>query len=394
MSKKRNPNGRGSFKKLKDGRVAWRQQVDNEIREISAKTDKELIEKVNKVADLPIIKNEQSVSEWFEKWLAVYIKPLKKKATYDQYRIMYEQHVKNIIGKRKVINVVPYDIQSVIAKANEKGKSTKTMKHIKTVMSGAFARAYKEKYIPINPVKDIEIPIKQAKPRKVLSIKELSKIYKSMSESRWIWAIKFMLVTGVRRGELLALKWTDIDYGNKRITIDKSNSTTGLGDTKSSRIHYIPISDKVKEYLGKQLIMLKKEYNPVALNEDASIIDDLTSENRLVFPAKNGKMINPNTFYHTICRYAGKVGIKASPHCWRHTFVFLSRNKLSLKEIQLILGHDEYTTTLDIYGNMVNETTDKTAKQIDEIFNNVEVEMKKIEEKKNKKDVSYLKRVK
>jgi hypothetical protein len=72
--------------------------------------------------------------------------------------------------------------------------------------------------------------------------------------------------------------------------------------------------------------------------------------------------------------------------------VYLSRKTLSLKEIQSILGHDESTTTLDIYGDILDESTDKTAMQIDEIFKGVEEEFKKIKQKKERP--SFLKRVK
>jgi integrase len=257
-------------------------------------------------------------------------------------------------------------------------------------MHNSFARAVKNKIINENPVKDIEIPSKQAKPRKVLSHEELSKLFKSMQNSRWIWSIKFMLVTGMRRGEILALKWSDIDYGNKRITVDESNSVTGLGDTKT-KIHYIPLSDRAKSYLNSQRLLLESERNPEVLNKD-STIKEIKGSACYVFPKKKGGMIKPNTFYHTMCRYAEAVGIKATPHCLRHTFVYLSRKTLSLKDLQNILGHDESTTTLDIYGDILDESTDKTAKQIDEIFDQVDIEFKKIEEKK--KPASHLRRVK
>jgi integrase len=394
MAKKRNPNGAGSYSDLSDGRVRWRLQRNNKKLELSAKSLSELQKRVTAVAGLPITKDKErhTVEAWFENWLDIYVKPLKKQATYNQYESIYRKHIKPIIGPYRISDIKSLDIQRVISAMNKSSLSSKTMKHAKTIMSCAFIAAHKKaKIIPENPVQDIEIPVKQAKQRKVLSLEDLSKLFKAMEKSRWIWSIKFILITGMRRGELLALKWTDIDYGNKRITIDESNSITGLGDTKSSKVHYVPLSNKAIEYLKKQTTMLKKESNPITINKDLSIKGDLKGTEYLVFPTEKGKMIKPNTYYHTLCHYAKKAGIKATPHCLRHTFVFMSRNTLSLKEIQSILGHDESTTTLDIYGDILNESTDKTAEQIDSIFAKVDEEYKKVIEKKK---ATYLKRVK
>ena len=394
MAKQRNPNGMGNYRKLKDGRVAWRQTVDGEVREVSAKDMKTLQEKVKKIADLPIIKEKYKVEEWFEKWLEVYIKPLKKKATHDFYKTMYNSHIKPVIGNRKMISIKPYDLQSIIAKMNDKivkeavidktgkitepekrGLSSQTMKHVRTTMSVAFGKAFKEKIIPINPVVNIEIPVKQKRPQKTLTPQELSKIFKSMNNSRWIWSVKFLLVTGIRRGEILALKWTDIDFINKRMVIDKSYTRNGLGDTKKSKMHYVPLSDKAIEYLDCQRRQLEKEFNPSLYNEELKKLC-------LVFPSIKGTYVEPTTYYSTIKRLSEKEGVKVSPHCFRHTFVYMTKNKLTLQEIQDILGHDEKTTTLDIYGNMLNESTSKTASQIDSIFNELDVQINKASEEK------------
>lgn len=377
MSKQRSPNGNGSYKKRSDGRCVWRQTVDGETRELTANTMKELQEKVKKIADLPIIKDKQKVFDWIEKWLEIYIKPLKKTATYNQYESVYRIHVKPVIGNRKLSGIKQYDIQHVIAEMNKKSMSTKTMKHAKTVMSCAFAKAYKEKLIAVNPVVEIEIPIIQTKGRKTLTIQELVTIFKEMKYSRWIWSIHFMLVTALRRGELLALKWTDIDFINKQITVSKSNSVTGLGDTKPANIHHVPLSDNAIKYLNEQKKMLVNEFNPSLHNEDLK-------KEYFVFPAQHGHMVSPNTFYHMLVGFAKRGGVYATPHCLRHTFVNLSKDTLSLKELQNALGHDESTTTLDIYGDILNASSIKAADKIDEIFNAIDLEVKEIQKKEGK----------
>jgi integrase len=396
---KRAPKGTGYYY-VKDGKNYWRKRVDGKEKYVSGDTPIELQAKVNEVIDLKITKSKLKVDEWFAKWLT-YIEALRKPATYNQYRDIYKKHISPVIGKLKLTTVHPNDIQDVILIMNKKttktrkkvkgewkevdtGKtlSTWTMKHARKIMNIAFEKAVKDKLIPINPVQDIEIPKKQAKPRKTLNSEELAKLYRELERSRWIWSAKFMLVTGMRRGELLALRWSDIDTVNKRITIDKSNSSTGLDGTKSSKVHYVPLSMLMQKYLDGQKQMLKDENNAILENEKLK-------KTGLIFPNKNGVMLQPGSYYTMLSRYAADAEIKASPHMLRHTFVYMNRKKLSLKEIQNILGHDESTTTLDIYGDMIDESTEQTSKDIDEVFAGFEKDTSKIVDirtlKKNKK---------
>ena len=379
MPRNTNPRGNGSYKIRKDGRYQWTQMLDGKVRTLYGKSLKGLKEKVKKVSNLPVTSNKLRLEEWFEKWLEIYVKPLKKPATYNQYKTLYEQHIKPELGFRKLAGIQQYDVQLVIAKMNEKGRASKTMKHVKTVMNVAFNKALDDRLISINPAPKVEIPVRQAKPRKVLSIEDLSKLFKAMKRSRWIWAIKLMLVTGLRRGELLALKWTDIDFAEKRLTVDESNSTTGIGETKSAKVHYVPLSDKAIEYLNGQKAQLQKEHNPIIYRDELMKI-------ALVFPNEEGVMIRPDSFYTMLSRFAKKAEIKASPHCLRHTFVYMTRESMSLKELQAVLGHDESTTTLDIYGDIISDSTIKTAAKIDDVFGKVDEEIIRVEKEKEEKE--------
>jgi integrase len=378
MSSQRNPNGSGSYKHRADGRYQWTQTIDGKGRSLYGKTLKELQEKVKKIEDLPVTSNKLKTKEWFDKWLGIYIKPLKKIATYDQYRIIYEQHIEPVIGHRKLAGLKTRDLQTVIAKMNEKGLSTATMKHAKKVMNGALSRAVKEKLLPSNPASDpnnkIEIPKKQAKPRKTLTVEELMQLIKAMAHSRWIWSLKFLLVTGLRRGEILALKHSNIDLPNKRLTIEKSNSSSGIGDTKAAKIHFVPLCDKAIEYLEKQKEILVKETNPILHNPKLK-------KTGFVFPGREGVPIRGDSYYTMLSRFAKKAGINASPHCMRHTFVFINRNAMSLKELQEALGHEESTTTLDIYGNMINDCMEQTAAKMNGAFDRLDADMATLEAK-------------
>jgi len=374
MAKQRIPKGLGNYRKLKDGRVAWRQTIDGQTREISAKSIKDLKLKVRDIADTPIIKEKMSVENWFDRWLEVYVEPLRKESTYNHYKGIYNTHIKPVIGKLKLVNVKTYDIQSVISKMNKKEKSTKTMTHAKSIMDIAFKKAVKEKLLGTNPVIDIEIPEKQPRPRKTLTVEELSILFTALAHSRWIWSVKFDLVTGLRRGELLPLLWTDIDWEGSRVCISKSLGVTGLGDTKSSKIRYSPLSEKAIEYLHGQMAMLKKELNLAVLKNDGRLKSDkeILKSSSLIFPGEHGHTIRADSYYTMLSRFAKRAGINASPHCLRHTFVYYMRSDLTLKELQAILGHAQSTTTLDIYGDMIYDAAVKNAAQINAVFSDLE----------------------
>ncbi|UWG96833.1 site-specific integrase [Dehalobacter sp. DCM] len=398
MGKQRNPKGAGSYKKRKDGRYSWTQKKDGKARPpIYAKSLGALKKKVDKVADLPITNsNKLTVDAWFANWIEVYVKPLKRGGTPSWTEDMYK-NASPIIGYMKLPNVIPADIQRVVAKMNTKilkpavlddngkiikpaktGYSSKTMEETVGVLRRGFEQAKENGLIATNPVtKKIEIPQKQKKTRKVLSAKELHDLFEEMKNSRWIWAMKLLLVTGIRRGELLALRSSDIEIEHHRIVIDESNGLTGVGDTKNAKVHYVPLSKKAMEYLVEQRKMLEREFNPILFDEELKKTD-------LLFPGQDGTVILPNSFTKIVKRAALKAGINATPHCFRHTFVYLNRKALSLKDLQYILGHDESTTTLDIYGDIIDDSSEDTANVIDNIFDKMEEKLQTIAEEKNK----------
>lgn len=374
--------GMGSYKKKeRDGRVwyEWVRTVDGKPQYETGKTPGILKEKVDKKAGIAVAKSKLKVSALYTKWFSNNIEfPLKSKATNEQYRIMYEQHIADKIGHRKVSNVTETDIEDIFITMRKKGCGTSAMKHTKTVLNVMFTYAKKKlKAITESPVKEIEISNVQEKEQKVLSVRDFEKLLGAMENSRWIWSIRFLLVTGMRRGEMLSLKWTDIDFDNRRMTLQRSNSSGGEGNTKSKKVFNLPVSLKALEYLEEQKNQLEKEKNPILYNKELS-------KTMLIFPSINGTLLRGNSYYTMLRRFAEDAGIKAHPHALRHTFVFLSKDKLSLEELQKFVCHDRKTITDEIYGNIIRENTVQSADKLDEVFNQFDEQVEKIKLQKAK----------
>jgi len=406
MAKQKNPKGQGYFYKQGDY-YCWRLVRNGKPIVRTAKTQKELMEKVKAVLRSSCFNNKTLVSEYFEVWLKE-VEDLNDKPTYNQYESIYRNHIKPVIGEYRVSQIKPSDIRKVIAKMNthvmerknkkgevtsrKVGMSEKSMKHAKFIMNTVFTRALEEDHlITENPVKGVKIPKKQAKEQKVLTISELVLFFKAISDSRWVWSAWFDLVSGLRRGELTALRSSDIEWDNNRVRICRSNSVGGSGGTKSKKVDYIYLTKIMKYFLGKQLEMLKKEMNPAILNDDGTVKAGYVGEDFLIFPTEKGTMIKPNTYYQIIKRFAAKAGINAHPHCFRHTFTYFLRNKISLKELQNALRHEASTSTLDIYGTMVNDMNDETGEIINDVFEKIEENIRtEMTKKKSDKTADFM----
>lgn len=360
MRKTRNTNGMGNvYYNQKTERYEYRKMVDGDLRFASAKTQKELNEKIKTLTDAPMSKEKIKVHDWADKWLSVYVKPMRKASTHKQYEDTIRCYIKPNIKNTLLRSVRPFDAQNIIARMHEQGLSASTMKQARKVLNLMFDKAVKEKLIAENPVKDIEIPDVQQKARKTLKPDEIQTIFDYMQGKRWYWPLRFLLVTGLRRGELLALKWSDIDETNKAITISDNLTAHGIGSTKSNEVHYVPLSDAAMHCLKKFKEQLKKENNVTHWQATG-----------IIFVSQNGTPMLPNSFYNVFRKIRQKTGVQVSPHSMRHTFVYYSKHKLSLSEIKDALGHDETTSTLDIYGTLLANTKEVAAK-LDEAFQGI-----------------------
>jgi integrase len=357
----RNLNGMGNLYLNKTtGRIEYKITENGRTRMATGKTAKAVNERKKALETSSGNKSKVKFHNWVEMWLETYVKPLKKASTHKQYEDTWKCYVKPYIKNIPLKTVTTLDIQKIIAKMKERNLSSYTMKQVRKVLNLAFGRALKEKYIDESPVKDIEIPAIQQKPRKTLKIDELRIALNYLKKSRWYWPFLFMLVTGLRRGELLALRWSDINEENKLITVEDNLTDQGIGTTKSNKVHYVSLSGIAQNCLKHFAEKLKREGNPAVFNNEAGII----------FVSKKGTPLSPHSLNNVFRRIQEKAGVMATPHSMRHSFVYYGKRKMTIPEIKDILGHDETTSTMDIYGDMLFDTT-IVASKIDQAFGGV-----------------------
>jgi integrase len=374
----RNANGMGNIYKRPDGRYEWKQMIDGEMRYLSDINLSELRKKIKKVSNVSINGDKTKLYTWLDRWLERYVKPYKKPSTYNNYKFACDKYIKKYMSNIQLKHVSKSDVQKMITDLINGGFSPSLIKNVRKALSVAFISANEdEQLVDFNPTRDTKLPKGKPPTRKTFKIDELVIIIQKFTTSRWLYAILFMLATGLRRGELLALRWSDIDFADKKIIIEENLTQDGTGTPKGNRYHNVPLTEHAKKYLAGWKQRLEKEYNPAIENKVDTI-----------FVAKSGNPLRPSTLNNIITRK--KFEFRVTPHMFRHTFVYLSKGRISLSELQEALGHDQSTTTLDIYGLMLSDTI-MVSEKIEAAYKEMDKKLKeKQEEKENTNVIDFM----
>ena len=183
------------------------------------------------------------------------------------------------------------------------------------------------------------------------------------------------LGTGLRLGEILALKWTDINFKNNYIDINKAIKSTYKIDSKGNReFQIIEQQPKTKNSvrtvpLNENLIeLLQQHRKKQMIDRDSNI--EIYFDNNLVFSTPVGNYLNESNVRKTFKKILKKCNLKELRfHDLRHTFATrLFENGVPPKTVQTILGHSDISTTLNIYTHVMKDTKDKAIDKLNFLF--------------------------
>jgi len=258
MAKKR-ANGEGNIRKRKDGRWEGRYTAGYDpetgkriIRNVVGKTQAEVKEKLaqaqQETAGLDVTRSEDyTVSTWLRSWYELYAKPNVRPATADRYHLIIETYTIPRIGKIKLKKLTSRDLQKMYKNLMEHGRvntksghgnpglSSTTVRSVHLMLHSAFERAVKERLIPRNPTDDCIAPKVQKVEMKTLRPEHL-KSYLEAADARGVLLMFYLeLVSGLRKGELVALLWNDLDIQNRTISVSKQYIKNPSGKLTLSR---------------------------------------------------------------------------------------------------------------------------------------------------------------
>lgn len=395
-------NGEGTILKRKDGK-GWQGQVtigrDPETGKLKrvtyyGKTQKEVQQKINKAIselnDGTFIKpHTVTFGEWADKWLEDYKRPPNVKlSTYVSYEMLIRQHLKPKLGSvlLKDLNseVLQKFYNEQVANGRSDGKgglSPKTLRNLHNMIHECLQQAVYNNLIHRNISEATNLPkCSNKKEIRVLSKDEMQRFLRIISKERLKCAYILLLGSGIRLGELLALKWSDINFESGIMSINKTlNRLKTLDEnspTKTRLIFQEPKTDK-----GKRLIPLSPKILDELLlhksrqDDEKELAEGIFNDIDLVFCSTIGTPIDPRSLIrnlHNICKNSGIKRINI--HAMRHTYAtrLLEANQHP-KIVQELLGHSNISMTLDIYSHVMPDVKKSAVQTLDSLFNNDEV---------------------
>lgn len=386
----------------KDGTYQYRWRTsDHKRHSVYAPTLEELREKEQKILrdkSDGIRTNAQKVllNDVYELW--VQLKKGLKDNTFQNYKYMYEQFVRDDIGKQKIVTLKRSDIRRYYNRLiDERALKIATVDNVHTVLHQVLDIAVEDGYLRNNISDNALKELKQARnlfteKRKALTISEqnifLDYLANNNMYKHWYPIFALMLGTGLRVGEATGLRWEDIDFENNTISVNhtlvyynhaENGCYFGVNTPKTrAGERTVPMIESVKKAL-----MQEKEYQNECGIKCNVRIDGFTD---FIFVNRFGNAQHQGTLNKALRRITrdcnqqiidnakGNENLTLLPrfscHTLRHTFTTrLCESGINIKVIQSVLGHADISTTLDIYADVTKDLK-KTEMQTFEDFMN------------------------
>lgn len=314
-----------------------------------------------------------TVKAYLERWLSDYAKPNTSGKTYERYAEIVTSQLVPAIGHHKLTRLQPLHIQALYSEALKSGRrnkkgglSPRTVLHIHRVLHQALGQAVRWQLLVRNPAAAVEPPRPQATEMKVLSEVDTARMLAIASQSDLWIPILLAVTTGMRRGEILALTWSDVDLKAGTVSVTKS-----LEETREGLSIKAPKTAK-----GRRTIPLPRlavdalKAHKVAQAEYRLRLGDVYKDLGLVCPAPDGTLRQPDSFSQSFQIFLGKTGVsRVRFHDLRHTHATqLLRQGVHPKVVAERLGHSSITLTLDTYSHVVPGLQEEAARQLDRVL--------------------------
>ncbi|MGN1156808.1 MAG: tyrosine-type recombinase/integrase [Agathobacter sp.] len=323
---------------------------------------------------------EMTLNDMYEIWIAT--KCELKENTLIGYRATYDSFVRNGFGKCNLEEIRAIDVKSFYRAIKlERNLSVETICRIQNILYQIFQQAVDSEMIMKNPADKATKEFRRNHSKRTSAVRGIREkqavqltdfIYATPELSRWYPIFYIMIYTGMRLGEVLALRWSDVNFEKGYVDINHNMSYYKKAGEKHARYHASSgtktIAGNRKIPFGKKVAVafeMEKEYQR---RMDIVCVDEFDGYTDFVFLNRFGRVYDPCVLNRTLSRivekynqeYENMEDVDAMPHLschsLRHTYaVILCERNVNVKVMQLLLGHKDISTTMDTYTQVQQE---------------------------------------
>lgn len=377
---KRRPNGGGTISKRADGRYMGRAYVTdtdgNRVRKtVYGASWDEANEKLGKLQDqerngVPVPSRAWSLGEWLDYWLKHIVEPDAEHNTYVKYESKVRLYLMPHLGKKSLVKLTPAQIRAFMATLKRDEVPAPTRFEVLRVLRNALNRAIREELLTRNVALLVDMPKVSKDKGTAWNAREAVTFLRVARAHRLYAACVLVLVLGLRRSEVLGLRWQDVDFEGRQFTpVKQVQREKGVG---------LVLKDLKTE--SSQAVLPMPEFCARALEErrelqelERKIAGEHWAQERdqdLIFSSEHGGMLDPVGFSRTFGRLVKRAGVRRiTVRLARHTCgTLLAFLKVHPKVAQAILRHSQISMTMDVYTHVVGDSEREAVAMLAELL--------------------------
>ncbi|MFG2194458.1 tyrosine-type recombinase/integrase [Streptomyces sp. NPDC048639] len=374
QQRKRNPNGAGTITKRKDGRyqcaVYVLQPDGTRARKFAygktwADCDakrRELLDKVDQ--GVPVPTRSARLSEWLPYWLDNVIKPRRKLSTYDKYEAHARLYLVPMIGAKRLESLGVADVRRFLVQLENKTTAA-TAKESHRVLRTALTAACREELVTRNVASLVEPPRAKSRELSPWTLEETLDFLAAARKDPLYGAFVLAVAMGLRRGEIVGLRWTDVDL-DQRVLYVRQQTQRRRGvlyddDPKGRRRRAVPLP---------AMCIAPLRWHRMRQAEAKQRAGDAWTDEGYVFATRTGRPVEPRNVYRSFTRVAESAGLRVIRlHDARHgCATLLTAAGVAPRVVMEILGHSQISITMDVYTHVVQDTQREAISHMDRLL--------------------------
>ncbi len=333
-------------------------------KKVSGRTRAEVVEKLRKLrqqVDTGIVSNDRlTVQAFLDRWLAVNLPGTVAESTEDDYVDTVRLHLVPALGRKRLAKLTVDELDRLWKAKRDADYSPNSVRIMRTVLRRALGQAEREGIIARNVAKLSAPPRIRAREGRTLTIDQARQLLNAAAAYRFETAVVLALAYGMRRGEVLGLHWSALDWETSTLRVTHGVKRVKDRDSASGRRTRLVVSElktpKSRRTLTLTPELLSRFRQHRARQAEAQMAaGPLWQDHGLIFASAVGTPMDPDNFSHSFARLCERAGLGHwHPHELRHSGASLMLAQgTRLEVVSEVLGHASIAITKDVYGHLM-----------------------------------------